>query len=539
MSEINERNLENTAPETVEDTIQAEPEVQQKTNDNENASRVEPAAEKQEGGRKKKKRKRAKIALPAAAMLLVIALLFGMVVGYGLGRSVGAQRLRDAQAQIAALTEAFEDAAAAPVYSEFNEALTGENQSALEDLSGQGFENEAVSELAGEDALLSQMLEGGEQESVVVAEYAGGAIMSDEAAVEYEDQLASLIFAGYSEEEVAGTLLDTVLRYMVSDRIMEQKAKEMGLYELTEADQKDIDAAAQAAYDEQLDFYRGFVNTAGMTDEEAAGAVKSYLEQNEGVTLESLRTEIAQDWWAQKLYNEITRDVTVDEAQLQAAYDSLVAEQKENFEAYAQDYEFAQANGETIVYNLPGYRAVRMLMFALEDVQSVEAVSALNEEIAGLNPETDAEEIARIQEEIDAYYAPAQERAQAALAELQAGADFEAMLDGADDEGMRSTTLRETGYYVSDVSLLWPRTMIDAAMKLQSSGEISGIVRLDDGVCILEYVGEVTAGEVPLEDVRSALEQATLENARDAAYEERLSEWLEQANAVYYPERMQ
>ena len=161
MSENNERNLENTAPETVEDTIQAELEVQQKTNDNENAPRVEPAVEKQEGGRKKKKRKRAKIALPAAAMLLVIALLFGMVVGYGLGRSVGAQRLRDAQAQVAALTEAFEDAAAAPVYSEFNEALTGENQSALEDLSGQGFENEAVSELAGEDALLSQMLEGG------------------------------------------------------------------------------------------------------------------------------------------------------------------------------------------------------------------------------------------------------------------------------------------------------------------------------------------------------------------------------------------
>ena len=44
---------------------------------------------------------------------------------------------------------------------------------------------------------------------------------------------------------------------------------------------------------------------------------------------------------------------------------------------------------------------------------------------------------------------------------------------------------------------------------------------------------------MPLEDVRSALEQATLENARDAAYEERLNEWLEQANAVYYPERMQ
>ena len=47
-----------------------------------------------------------------AGIVLVLALLFGTVVGYILGRSEFERRLHDAQAQITALTAAFEEAAA-------------------------------------------------------------------------------------------------------------------------------------------------------------------------------------------------------------------------------------------------------------------------------------------------------------------------------------------------------------------------------------------------------------------------------------------
>ena len=76
-------------------------------------------------------------------------------------------------------------------------------------------------------------------------------------------------------------------------------------------------------------------------------------------------------------------------------------------------------------------------------------------------------------------------------------------------------------------------------MALENIGDISGIVRVGDGVCILQYAGEVPAGEVPLDDVREALTESALENVRYAAYELQLNEWLKEANAVYYPERMQ
>lgn len=537
MKELDERNLENKAMEEAEQTAVHLAE-DAAINENKNSTRTEAQAEVKAGAKRRKKRRRAKVALPAVAVLLLIALLFGVIAGYAVGRGVGAQRLRDAQTQIASLSAALEDAASAPAYSQFAEELTGENQSALDDLSGRGFEDEGMSELAGEDALLGQVLAGGESESVVVAEYDGGVIMSDEAAEEYQSQLASLVFSGYSEADISETLLDEVLKYMVSDRILEEKAKELGLFELTDADHATINAQTQSEYEEQLAFYSAFVNTEGMSQEEALGAVKSYLEQSEGVTLESMRAELEEIWWMNKLYDQMTEGVAVDASELQNAYDQLVEEQKADFTANAGDYEFAQASGETIAYNLPGYRAVRMLMFAFEDEGAVEAVSALTEEIADLDARKDAEEIAGYQAEIDAFYAPAEEKAAAALEQLRGGADFDALLDAGDDAGMNDMRLRETGYYVSENSTLWPQTMIDAAMALENMGDYSGVVRLEDGVCILQYVGEVASGAVALEDVKAALEESVLEEERFAVYSAQLDEWLEEAGAVYYPERM-
>lgn len=534
MNEVNERNQENIAPETAENTSIQEQEAA--------AAEVKPEAKPTEKAKKgKKKRKRAKISLVAAALLLVIALLFGMVVGYGMGRNVGAQRLKEAEAQVLSLTAAFEEISSMPVYDAFDEELTGENQNALSDLAGSDFSGDDVSEQLGEDALLGEMLEAGEaQQPVVVAEYKGGKLMSDEVALEYEERLTELVFAGYSEEEVAGSLLNEVLEYMVGDRILEAKAKEMGVYELTDADRSAIEAEAEAIYNEQLDFYRAFVDTAGMSTEEANGAVKNFMQESEGTTLESIRAELEESWWAQKAFDEITKDVTVDEAALQKAYDELLAQQKDSYELYADDYEFEQMSGEVILYNLPGYRAVRSLLVGFEDAEALEAAYVLGDEINQLDPEKDAELIAEYRAELDGYYAALQPEAQALLDQLNSGADFGELLKTAgDDSAMQEAPLNTTGYYVSEDSVLHSPEMISAALALEKPGDISGLVRVPEGICILEYVGDVQPGAVALESVRDALLAQTLDNAKYAAYEKQMHAWLEEADAVYYPERMQ
>jgi len=402
-------------------------------------------------------------------------------------------------------------------------------------------EGNSVSEQFSEDALLGEMLEGGAaQQSVVVAEYKGGTLMSDEVALEYEERLTELVFAGYSEEEVACTLLDEVLEYMVSDRILEEKAREMGVYELTEADRAEIAREAEAAYEQQLAFYRDFVDTTGMTEEEAKGAVKAFMQENDGATLETLRKELEESWWVQKIYNAITADVNVDEAALQAAYDAKLALQKESFEAYPDDYEYTQMSGEVILYNLEGYRAVRSLLIGFEDAEAMEAVYVLSDEIASLDAEKDAELIAQYKAEMDAYYAQLQPEAQAAADQLAAGAKFEDLLAGiGDDPAMKDMPLQETGYYISANSLLYSPEMISAAMALEKPGDVSGLVRIPEGYCILEYLGDVPAGPVALDQVREPLLETTLENARYAEYEKQMNQWLQDAGAKYYPERMQ
>lgn len=549
MSEMKERNLKHGAPVAAEDKMKTAEEAAETRDDRENAP-VEasvPAAEEnvqdKSAGKKKSRKKRRKngVALPLAAVLLAISLIFGVVVGYGVGRSVGAERLKEAEARLAELTAALESSQSTPVYDAFSEELSAENQAALEDLAGDAFDMaDESSVLLGEDGFDQAADGAGAESAVVVAEYDGGQLMSDEVAREYSEQMTNFVFAGYNEDEIAETLLDEVLRYMVSDRVLEAHAREMGLYELNDEDRAKIEEQAEHSYAEQMEFYRDFVNTEGMTDEEANGAVKAYLQENEGVTLESIRAELESGWWAQKIYDEITKDVSVDEADLQAAYDDLLARQKESFAAYPDDFEFAQMNGETIAYNLDGYRAVRMLLFTFEDSAALEAVPVLTEEMGELDPATDAEMIAGYRAEIDAYYAPVEAKAREALDRMERGERFAALLDElGQDAGMKDEALRKTGYYVSEKSLLWPQEMISAAMALENSGDISGVVRMSSGVCILEYVGEVAAGEVALEDVRESLMRETLESAQYNAYEAQMNQWLEEANAVYYPERMQ
>ena len=552
MSEANERNLNNSMPEAAEnkenvvnETAAAETVQAEAFDDKENAPRGQdaPAPEVEQPVKKKKKNKRGKTALIVllVIVLLIAALVFGAMAGYSYGRDPLVARLEAAEAQVAALTVQLEEALATPVYDAFEEEITQENREALDDLAGTAFnDNGDATVLMGEEVFGGAVADAGNETPVVVAEFDGGQLMSDEVAREYSEQMTSFVFAGYSEEEVASVLLDEVLKYMVSDHVLEAHAKEMGLYELTDADRARIEEEAQANYDEQLKFYRDFVSTEGMTEEEATGAVKAYMLNEAGISLDIIRSELEEGWWAQKIYDEITRDITVDDAALEKAYKELLAEQKESFEAYPDDFEFAQMNGETIVYNLPGYRAVRMLLLGFKDTQAYEAVSVLGEEMTELNAQTDAQLIAEYQAQIDAFYAEPEARAQEALARLKNGESFdELIIELGDDAGMQDEDLCKTGYYISKDSVLWSPELISAAMELKQPGDISGAVRMADGVCILQYVGEVQAGEVPLEDVKEEMQRQTLEGAKYSAYEQQLNQWLEEANVKYYPERMQ
>ena len=473
-----------------------------------------------------RKCRRAKINLQAAVVLLVFALLMGVVLGYVLGRSAGDRRADEAEARLAELSATVEPQQQAQPEQSAEQA----NEEALAALAGEALSSDGDSGLlmGAEDLSGAADVQATDE---VVAEFGGGELMASEVIEEYNARLARYLFEGYSEAEVSGNLLREVMEDMVFERVLEAHAKELGVYKLSASDGQQIAAEAQQRYEEQLGYARSLVRTGEMSDAEVEAAAQSYLLESEGVSRESIEAELRSSWWMDKLYDALTADVSVGSGEIMTAYNEALADQKERFLASSEDYEAAQVGGDVIVYNLPGYRRVKMVGLSFDSFDSMTAVDGLNTQLAALDATADAEQIAELQAQLDAYYAPLEEKADALLQALASGDALESLSSQYGGE-------LEEGCVCADSSL-WTQELVDAAMALANPGDVSGIVRTGDGVYILQYVEDVPEGTVAMSEVYDELSAQTRETARYLAYETQINTWMEEADPKYYPERMQ
>ena len=522
MSEQKPFDTENKAAEEIrEETLPAA----------ENAPKEEIKAEKTSKP-KSKKRKKAKINLQFAAILLVIALLFGMVVGFAIGRINTRNNLIEAEIEIAALNERIAELEGSWADAD---GLTDENIDALNLLSGE--DDDEYSFLGDDEALLGY--EEAPAEDIIVAEFKGGSLLSGEVASAYNDQVAGYIFSGFTEEDIPESLLDELLEEMAGQKVLMAKAQEMGVYALTEADKAEIAAEAEATMNEMISIFRSYVDTAGKDEAAITEEVRAYLAEYEGISYDSIYAMLSESWWMDKLYDEIVKDVKIESTDIIELYNEKMENQKAAFTEYPDDFEATQMGGETIVYNLEGYRAVRLLSISPDEPGAAETAAIIEEELALLDPEKDSRTIGLYQEELDQLYASTEAAMLSVKQQIASGAKFTDMLAKyGEDIGMQMDELKDTGYYVSKDSLLWPKQMVDAAFALANPGDISEPFRMNGSVCIVEYVGDVTPGEISIDVMYDAISREALEYARAEAYDSQIEKWMNEADIKYYPERM-
>lgn len=501
-----------------------------------------PNKKKSQPAQGRSHRRRAR-GVPAAlvAALLIIAIFFGGLLGFVVANKTNSYRaqLVTAQDRITELENlltmmGFSEGISDPSDFVFDDTDSSDE---LGDLSGSAPDDSSI--LWNEDGLVSGMLEQ-TGEPVVVAEFNGGELLSTEVIEPYNDQLATEAFGFSDAAEASGDTLQMVMETLVADKVCRLKAEELGLTTLTDADTAAIQASMQEYYDEQMDFYWDSVDTTGMTDADAEAAVAAYLESDIGITLDGLIAEETENYWRTKLFSEVTKDVTATDAEIQAAYDALLADQKERFDAYPDDYEFAIMSGETIAYNLPGYRYVKHILLSFDDPAVATQVEDLYYQISELDPAADFEKITLLQEQLNAFYTDLDAEAETVIAELDAGADFEALIDKyGEDEDMKYEPAKTNGYTVSAESLRFTPEFTEACMMLTEVGSISVPVHTVSGVHIIKYVGDVTPGEVPLADIRATIEAEVLADKQESFYVEQEAAWLLAADAKYYPEKLQ
>lgn len=161
-----------------------------------------------------------------------------------------------------------------------------------------------------------------------------------------------------------------------------------------------------------------------------------------------------------------------------------------------------------------------------EEIQAdIDAKVAEIEQLEQAQAEAEAACLASVSDVTDEIYA-----------QLEAGESFDdVMATYGEDPGMQSEPSMTTGYYVSAESTTWDANFTAGAMALENVGDYSATpVISTSGVHIIYYYEDVPAGAVPLDEVRDALYDQTLETMREEHYTEQLAAWVEALNPVYH-----
>ena len=277
-------------------------------------------------------------------------------------------------------------------------------------------------------------------------------------------------------------------------------------------------------------------NNGTMTAEEArADAIESMA--SDGITEETIRAEIEAEWWEEKLRDYATQNITVSDEQIQQTYEDDLAEQRAAYDANPGQYEYARLYGETVVvYNPAGYRTFKQVLIPF-DVTSSMRVNEIIFTLDSLDETEDAEQIATLNAELDTLYADLEATAAYVLNRVAEGADFDSLIaEYSQDPQYELASVQSDGYYISEASTTYDAAIKAAAMALENPGDVSEPVRTSEGVHILYFNAEVPAGDIPLDDVRDALEAEALESQRYDAYEAQLAQWVEEANVTYHRE---
>lgn len=183
-------------------------------------------------------------------------------------------------------------------------------------------------------------------------------------------------------------VLQETLDGVARDKLLHQKAEELGLTALTEEETKALEEKAQADYNSVLqqvqDYY--FANTE-LKDEELKAAVEKQaadLGLSQDIYLQSAKEGNLHE----RLHAYAGKDVTVSEEELQAGFTEKVAQVKAEYEADPAAFGTAVSSGQPIYYRPAGYRYIRQVLIPLAQADQ-DAIKALEGELSPLKSAMD------------------------------------------------------------------------------------------------------------------------------------------------------
>ena len=252
----------------------------------------------------------------------------------------------------------------------------------------------------------------------IVATVGDVQITAEETADLYSYVLEMYSYYGYdtTDSEIVAQLKDITLDAMVSAKAQEIMEAEMGLDQFTDEELAQFQSDAQATYDETYQsVYEGFDD--GETSEDDLKAQTEAELNKYGYTVEALVEQAKAEAAYNKLYEALTKDVTVTDDDVKEEYAATVASDKEAYENDLDGYSLQSMYGERPAYTPEGIRTVKHILvkFTDEDSQKISELEALSEK-----PDDYDEQYQAL---IDAAYANIKDKVDEIMAKIDAGED--------------------------------------------------------------------------------------------------------------------
>lgn len=382
----------------------------------------------------------------------------------------------------------------------------------------------------------------------VIIEVAGKTITKGEvqdmtqSVLDYNEYMYSMYYGyGYDKtnaETIASAQAEAIDN-LIQKAVVDQKVAEGGYNNFTDEEIAEMEKQAVEDYQLYYDTIKMyFFSDTELTGDELDAAIKAEMLNMGYPDEEGILEEAKMNAASAKLQEEMVKDVTVSEDELAAEYASRLEAAKTTYGNNPGAYGTAASSaGSTVYYTPAGYRTVKHILvkFTEEDQTAIDELNAqMNEKVAAGEDVTELK--TQLDEKTEAAYAaimPTIEEIQAKLAE---GADFNALItEYNQDPGM---TAESEGYLVHEASTNWVPEFTAASMALANIGDVSEPVKSSYGIHLIQYVGDVAEGEIGLETVREDLTAELLSTKQSEKINATLEQWIADANAKVYEERM-
>lgn len=328
---------------------------------------------------------------------------------------------------------------------------------------------------------------------------------------------------------------ESFLKQMSTNLIALDKAREMGLDQLTEEEKTSLDQSYDA--------------TMAMLDSIIAPAVKSTVEDDPAIDYdteyqkqlkrylnmigyepETYRASLEKEFILSKVQEELLKDITVTDDDVRSNYDANVKMQKNNIDISPDSVEMQLQFGGSILYYPAGYMKVRHILISFDVDTKSKALAAYPKEDKTEYNQIISDALLTIQSRIDEV-----------LSKMDSGEDFATLIDDYNDDSTMDSEPARTegsavGPYSSSVTI---PGYIDAVAKLAKPGDYT-LLNTYTG-CYIIRCEKLLEGAVPFDEVKDSIKANLLAERQSSEWSTITSGWIDEATSAgklkMYPDR--